>query len=124
MATQIKITSGSFQIGAVLNDSVTAKAVIGALPIRAAAQRWGGEVYFTIPVSAPLEQENTDILHAGQLGYWPPGKAFCIFFGKTPASNKTEIRAASPVNVVGHITDDFSALWNVNSGDSVSIEPA
>jgi hypothetical protein len=56
--------------------------------------------------------------------YWPPGSAFCIFFGPTPSSHGDEIRAASPVNVIGELKGDWSGLWDVNSGDSVVVEVA
>ena len=42
MPRAIKITSGEVQIEAELNDAPTAKAIAGALPIKAKAQRWGG----------------------------------------------------------------------------------
>ena len=95
----IRVESNSFE--AELNDSMTGKAIYGALPIRAKAQRWGGEIYFSIPVSCELEENSREVLEEGELGYWPPGQAFCIFFGPTPASGGDEIRAASAVNIVG-----------------------
>jgi hypothetical protein len=105
-----------------LNDSPTAKAVADALVIRAKAQRWGGEIYFSIAVTADLEQDAREVLEPGELGYWPTGAAFCIFFGATPASQGDEIRAASAVNIVGRIKGDLSELWDVPDGADVSIE--
>ena len=122
MPTTIKITAGEIQVAAQLNDSPTAKSIAGALPIKAAAQRWGGEIYFSIPVTAELEKDSRDVLKAGELGYWPPGNAFCIFFGPTPASGGHEIRAASAVNIVGRITGDWSKLWVVADGAETLIE--
>ena len=58
----------------------------------------------------------------GDLGYWPPGKAFCIFFGPTPMSRGDEIRPASAVNVVGRVTGDPRAFTRVRSGSRVTIE--
>ena len=71
MPTTIRITTGQVAVTAELNDSPTAKSIAGALPIRAAAQRWGGEIYFSIPVTAELENDSRDVLRAGELGYWP-----------------------------------------------------
>jgi len=105
-----------------LDDSVTGKAIYGALPIRAKGQRWGGEIYFNIPVSCELEEDSRDVLEEGELGYWPPGQAFCIFFGPTPASSGDEIRAASAVNIIGKIKADLSGLWDVPDGAEVIIE--
>ena len=124
MPQKIKITAGKVRLEAELNDSPTAKAIFNALPIKAKANRWGGEIYFTIPVEAELEADAREVLEAGELGYWPTGNAFCIFFGKTPASKKNEIRAASAVNVIGTIKGDLSELWDVADGAEVIIEAA
>ncbi len=123
MPTSIKIIAGSIQIEAELNDSPTATAILDALPIKANAKRWGGEIYFSIPVTQELENDSRDILNAGELGYWPTGKAFCIFFGPTPASKENEIRAASAVNIIGNIKTDLSQLWDVSDGADIIIEP-
>lgn len=122
MGQAIIIRAGDDVFQAQLNDDVTGKAIFDALPIRAEAQRWGGEIYFSIPVSCELEAGSRDVLEAGELAYWPPGKAFCIFFGPTPASQGNDIRAASAVNIVGGLEGDLSALWDVPDGAQVSIE--
>ena len=122
MAQKIVIKTESNVFEGELNESVTGKAIYGALPIRAKGQRWGGEIYFSIPVSCELEEDSREVLEEGELGYWPPGKAFCIFFGPTPASGGDEIRAASAVNIVGRMKGDLSGLWDVPDGAEVCIE--
>jgi len=122
MPTSIKITAGEIHIQAQLNDSPTAKSIADVLPIKAKGHRWGGEIYFSIPVTAELEDSSRDILQAGELGYWPTGNALCIFFGPTPASQGDEIRAASAVNIVGKIKAEWSALADVASGAGILIE--
>jgi len=122
MPGSIAIATANVHIQAKLNDSPTAKAIIDALPIKAKAQRWGGEIYFTIPVQAQLEVDALDVLQAGELGYWPPGKAFCIFFGPTPASHGDEIRAASPVNVIGNVEGNLAQLRDIPDGADIFIE--
>jgi len=124
MTESIVIKAGDITVEAELNDSGTAKAIVEALPIKAKAQRWGGEIYFSIPVTCELEVNSREVMEAGELGYWPPGMAFCIFFGPTPASQKDEIRAASGVNVLGRIKGDLSELWNVPDGTEVCIQEA
>jgi len=124
MPQDIKITAGNIEVEAQLNDSVTAKLIAKALPIKAKAQRWGEEIYFSIGVEAKLEKGSREVVEAGELGYWPSGNAFCMFFGLTPASEGDEIRAASAVNIIGKMKGDWSGLKNVRSGASVLIEPA
>jgi hypothetical protein len=118
----IKITAGDVTVTAELNDSDTAKAILDALPLQAGAQRWGGEIYCAIPVTMALEPDSRDVLEPGELGFWPTGNAFCIFFGATPASTGDEPRAASDVNVFGKITGDLSPLWDVAEGVTVIVE--
>lgn len=124
MPKSVIITAGKVQVRAELNDTPTAKSIVDILPIKAKAQRWGGEIYFSIPVTAELEKDSRDVLEAGELGYWPTGNALCLFFGPTPASEADEIRAASAVNIIGKMAGGWSGLPDVPSGASVLIESA
>ena len=121
---KIKISSDvTGPVEAVLTDEnpETAKAIYEALPIEARASTWGDEIYFSIPVD--IKSENSkEVVELGDLAYWPPGNAFCIFFGKTPASRGNEIRPASAVNVFGKVEGDPKVFRKVRSGDSIRIE--
>ena len=118
---QVRITSGDVQAVAELNDTATARAIVAALPIQAAANTWGDEIYFGIPVDAALE-DGQEVVEMGDLGYWSPGRAFCIFFGPTPASRGDEIRPASAVTVIGKVAGDPTVFKQVNSGAHITIE--
>ena len=121
MGKTIQIKAGDTTVTAELNDTMTAQAIWDALPIMGEANRWGDEIYFSIPVG--LEEEKPQKLVAmGDLGYWPPGTALCLFFGPTPASTGNEIRPASPVNVFGRINGDATVLKGVPSGARVVID--
>ena len=101
----------------------TARAVWDALPMGGRASIWGDEIYFSIPVE--VEAENArEVVELGDIGYWPPGNAFCIFFGHTPASRGDEIRPASPVNVFGKVIGDPKVFKEVRSGERVNLERA
>ena len=106
---------------ATLDGSRTAQAIWDALPIEAAAQTWGDEIYFRIPVTL-TEDDAREVVERGDLGYWPPGQAFCIFFGPTPASRGDEIRPASAVNVFGRVDGDATAFKAVRAGARVRLE--
>ena len=123
MGQSIRISVGDVQLEAELNDTQTAEAIWTALPITAAASTWGDEIYFGIPVSMELEQ-GQEVVELCDLGYWPPGNAFCIFFGPTPASSGHEIRPASAVTVVGKVQGDSTQLRQVGAGTLVVIEAA
>ena len=120
---RIRITAGALSAEAVLNDSHTAAAVWNALPLSAPGQRWGEEIYFGIPVKAESENPR-EVVELGDLAYWPPGSAFCIFYGPTPASRGKEIRPASPVNVFGRVLGDPKVFKAVRSGTTVRVERA
>jgi len=126
MATQrtIRITAGKVVADAVLNDSPTATKIWEVLPIEARGSTWGDEIYFSIPVDAAQEKGARDLVSVGELGYWPPGTAFCIFYGRTPASTDDRPRAASPVNIIGKVVGDATAFRAVSSGARVRLERA
>ncbi len=121
MAQSIKITVGEIELAAELNDSETASRILAELPIRSDFNTWGDEIYFQVPVTADPEDPQ-EIVEAGDLAYWPPGKAFCIFYGPTPASQGDEIRPASPVNPVGRVLSGVEALKAASREDGISIE--
>jgi hypothetical protein len=121
MVRKIRIKAGFIEAVAELNDTRTAQAIWEALPIKARANLWGEEVYFSIPVSLELEV-GQELVSAGDLGYWPEGNAFCIFFGPTPVSRGDEIRPASAVTVFGRIIGDATIFKQVASGAKVTIE--
>lgn len=99
----------------------TATAIWKALPMEARANLWGDEIYFSIPVSVKSENSKA-IVELGDIGYWPPGNAFCIFFGPTPASTKEEIRPASPVNVFGRVIGDPKIFKKVRAGEKIKLD--
>jgi hypothetical protein len=119
---RIMIRAGQVSATAVLHQTPTAEAIWGALPIEARANTWGDEIYFSIPVKADLEKDAKEVVESGDLGYWPPGTAFCIFFGPTPASRGNEIRPASAVNMVGQVQGDPKVFKQISSGTKVVIE--
>lgn len=121
---KIRITAGKVSAEAILNDSPTATQIWEALPIEGRGNTWGEEIYFSIPVEAKPEPDAREIVAVGELGYWPPGTAFCIFFGRTPASTDDRPRAASAVNIIGRIQGDATAFKSVTSGTRVRLERA
>ena len=123
MPRNIVIAAGSIRLEAELNDTFTAQAIGNILPITAAANTWGDEIYFSMPITLELE-DGQEVVEMGDLGYWPPGRAFCIFFGLTPASQGDEIRPASAVTVIGKVQGDVTTLKQVDGGEPVSIEAA
>ena len=120
MAKKMMIRVGQIQAEAELNNTKTAEVIWEALPIEGRANLWGDEIYFAIPVKMGLEK-GQKVVQIGDLGYWPPGTAFCIFFGETPVSRKGKIRPASAVTILGKVTSDAAVFKKVSSGANVLI---
>ena len=119
---KIKITVGSLAMEAELRDTPTGKMIDEALPLKASFSTWGDEIYFSIPVKADLDETASEVVEVGDLGYWPAGNAFCIFFGQTPASTPGQIKPASAVNLIGQIIGDATRFKAVMDEDEVLVE--
>jgi hypothetical protein len=124
MEKKIRILIGDLKVEAELNEWKTAQLIWEALPIEAKANLWGEEIYFSIPVKTGLEKGAKEVVSAGELGYWPTGHAFCIFFGPTPASRGEEIRAASAVNIIGKVLSDPKVFRKAKDGEKIVLEKA
>ena len=115
MGRRIRIKVGALEAAADLNDTRTAQAIWKTLPIKGRVNLWGDEIYFSIPLNLELEL-GQELVSIGDLGYWPQGNAFCIFFGPTPISQGDEIRPASPVTVFGKVIGNVNVFKNVAAG--------
>lgn len=124
MQRRIRITAGSITAEAELYPTTTAGAIWNVLPLEAAVNRWGDEIYFTIPLSQGLEKDARETVAKGDLGFWPDGPAFCIFFGPTPISRGSEIKPASAVNIFGKVIGDATLFKQVPSGAPIRVEKA
>jgi len=122
MSTEVTITVGSLRLKAEFFDTACAKAIVGILPIKARPNEWGDEYYFEIPVAASLDETATIKVKVGDIGYWPPGKAMAIFFGRTPMSTGSDPIPASAVNLVGKIIDDAAVLKKSKGAGKIMIE--
>jgi hypothetical protein len=120
MGKRIRIVAGAVEVEAELNSTATAQAIREALPIEGRASLWGDEVYFSISVRLKLEA-GQEVVSAGDLGYWPEGNAFCIFFGPTPVSRGHEIRPAGPVTVFGKAIGDAEIFKKVAAGTKITV---
>jgi hypothetical protein len=119
---EIRIATEKIEMLATLNESDTAERIWDALPIESAVNTWGQEIYFSVPVQCDLSLEARDRMEIGEVAYWPTGSAFCIFFGRTPASKGDEPRAASPVNPIGRCEGDIKVFRQIREGNAIRIE--
>jgi hypothetical protein len=104
-----------------LNDSTTADALFLALPLEREINVWGGEIYFEIPVHDKLEK-GRKIMEVGEVAYWPEGEAFCIFFGRTPASTGEAPEAYTAVTPLGKVVTNLEKLEELADRTSITLD--
>ena len=121
MANMISIKASTIEVQAGLNNARSAKSLLRILPIKATINTWGDEIYFDVPLNVEIE-DSKQVVQVGDVAYWPDGPSLCLFFGRTPASRGDEIRAASPVTILGRIVGDPKVLRAVRSGAEITIE--
>lgn len=119
---RIRITVGDVSVLAELNDSKTAKAVYEILPVTADYSVWGDEIYFEIALALELEDPKS-VVEVGDLAYWPSGRCFCIFYGRTPSSTDDRPAPASAVNVFGKIVGDVT-VFKKATAENIRVEKA
>ena len=122
MPKPIKITIDSISFDAELNDSTTAEMLHKTLPVELRLSRWGDEYYGGCGVASPEAEGAREIMEVGELAYWAPGSAFCIFFGPTPASSDERPRAASPVVPLGRINGTTEPLRSMGGSVVAKLE--
>ena len=118
---RIIIKTEKVKMEAELNDSQTAQAIWQALPLATDLNTWGEEIYFEIPVKTGLEN-GVEEVQVGDLGYWPQGHCFCVFFGLTPLSSEGHIKPASAVNIIGKFTGKPEEWNKVKDGEWITVE--
>ncbi|MBW1722019.1 MAG: hypothetical protein JRH13_07940 [Deltaproteobacteria bacterium] len=121
---KIRIRIGQLSMEAELNDSATARMIEEALPVKTSFNTWGEEIYFAVPVESELDETAREEVEVGDLGYWPSGRAFCIFFGRTPISTEGKILPASAVNIIGKVLGDATRFKEVMDEGEVILERA
>jgi hypothetical protein len=109
--TEIAIEVEGVRLTGRLLGTAPALALAEQLPLELALERWGDEYYGDLGARlGAFRGDKTEVLEVGDLAYWEPGNAVCLFFGPTPASRGREPRAASPVFHLGHVEGDWAAV--------------
>ena len=101
MSVSIEIEVGGLILQGELAATGCAGAIVESLPLETSFNTWGEEFYFEIPVICDADETATIDVEVGTIGYWPPGRALAIFFGRTPMSTSDKPVPASDVNLVG-----------------------
>lgn len=119
---RVLITCGRITFQAELFDTKTVELMMDAMPLNGDANFWGDEIYFPVSFTAELEEDAKEEVEIGTIAYWPPSKAFCMFFGPTPASTSEKPRGYSSVNLCGKIHGDLTDFRNITPGEKIKVE--
>lgn len=122
----VKIVVGDkVELKAELYDNLTAHSFFDILPVEGLCNNWGDEFYFEIPLYMPTDSTSTTDVDIGDIAFWPPGKAFVIFFGPTPLSKDDgKPVPASEVNPLGRIIGDAAVLRKYKDETGIRVEKA
>lgn len=118
---EIEITLGEITTRAWLDTSDTAHKILEAAPITSIINIWGKEIYFSVPLKKDLEN-GTDTVCFGDIAYWPPAKAVCIYLGETPISHYGRIKPLTPVEVIGRVENPELLLKRAQQGQIICMK--
>jgi hypothetical protein len=111
ITADIKIIIESIEISASLElSSEIGRTIFNSLPITARFERWGDEICFPLGLEDIALKMPVSKVRIGDIAYSEQWKSFCIFYGKTPLSNEFEIIPNGPVEIIGRLLEDKSAL--------------
>ena len=110
------------EITAILQDTPTSQALINILPLKSSTNSWGDEIYFSVKLSADLEENAQQVVDPGTVCFWTEGNALAIPFGPTPISEGNECRLVTACNVLGKVEGDPKMLSSVMPGTAISVE--
>jgi len=119
---RVRIAWQGGEVSAHLRDTPNAKQLLGVLPCESRAQTWGEEVYFEVPLRAPLEPDARQVVDPGTVCFWVEGSALALPFGPTPVSKGAECRLVTRCNVLGKIEGEPLQLKAVKQGMAIRVE--
>jgi hypothetical protein len=119
---RVRIAWQGGEVTAHLQDTPTARQLLAVLPCDAGANTWGDEVYFEVPLNAPLESDAQQVVDPGTVCFWVQGSSLALPFGPTPVSKGDECRLVTRCNVLGKIEGDPRRLKKVRQGTQIRVE--
>ncbi len=119
----IRIRIGGLVFEARIDETPIATALLRRMPFSVGMTRWGDEYYGPSPVRFDSAPDGREIMEVGEIAYWQPGNALCIFFGPTPASTDSRPRAASAVVPIGSIVGDLVSLKELGPHEQAEFLP-
>ena len=120
--TKIFIRLDNMRFEIFLRNTNTSNIIRKNLPLEGLSQKWGKEYYFHTSLKIPIEISAKQIISFGEIAYWPDGDAIAIGYGKTPISEKNEIKLADKCNIWADTTFDLNKLETLINPKKIYIE--
>ena len=103
-----------------LDEGAVASELWARLPMESKARLHGEQLHFPVLIPSATEAPDRYEIETGDVAYWPPDDALCLFFGETPARTDKE----SPVASVGRIVAGIEDCKLVRQNETLKIEAA
>ena len=81
-----------------------ARSILDAVPFKAKPEFWKEEIYFKTPVKGEKGLLTSEVI-PGEVAYWPPGSALCLFYGLSQPYGK--------VTTLGYIVGKLSDVRRI-----------
>jgi hypothetical protein len=90
----------------------TVENILNVIPIDGIVSKSNASIYFPTRLKLGREKAKSDI-NKGEITYWPLGSAICVFYGSS--------KPYSPMNLIGHITDNLEIFENIEIGKRIKM---
>ena len=120
MARRITVRGEEAEITVELDEGPVANELWDRLPMQSDARLRGDQIHFPVLIPSAAEAPDREEIETGDVAYWPPEDALCLFFGETHARTDRE----SPVASVGRIVAGIEDCNLVRQNETLRIEAA
>ena len=118
MAKRLIVRGEKAEITVELNEGPVANELWHRLPLETSATLRGEEVYFPVLLPTATEASEPKAVEVGDVAYWPPEHALCLFCGNNGARTDKD----EPLSPVGRIVGGMEDCELVCQNETLRIE--
>ena len=118
MAKRLLVRGEEAEIIVELDEGPLARELWERLPLETSATLRGEEVYFPVLLPTATEAPEPKAVEVGDVAYWPPEHALCLFCGNDNARTDKD----EPLSPVGRIVEGMDNCGLVRQNETLRIE--
>lgn len=118
MAKRLIVRGEEAELVVELDEGPVANELWDRLPLETRATLRGEELYFPVLLPTATEAPESKAIEVGDVAYWPPENALCLFCGNTHARTDKD----DPVTPVGCIVGGMEDCGLVRQNETLRIE--